>query len=193
MAMRAEEALELLRQGNERFASGTTKHPNQDSPRRAELMKGQNPFAVVITCSDSRVVPELIFDVGLGDIFVIRVAGNVVDDFVLGSVEYAVEHLGVSLVMVLGHGSCGAVTAALGGSSAVGAIASIMDAIRPGVEAAREKAGDALQNAIVENVRNSVKQLEDSDPVLIGKVKTGKLSIVGAFYDLDSGKVDVIN
>ena len=115
-----EQALQKLMEGNARYASGNTSHPDQSMERRYELVAGQHPFAVIVGCSDSRIAPELIFDQGLGDIFVIRAAGQVLDDVAIGSIEYAVEHLGVPLVVVLGHDSCGAVTATLEGGEVAG-------------------------------------------------------------------------
>lgn len=124
----AEEALQARREGNRRFATGQAIHPHQDAARREEVRPGQRPFAAILSCSDSRVPPEVIFDWGVGDLFVVRTAGHGVDDVALGSIEYAVEHLGVPLLVVLGHTRCGAVTAALHGDEAPGHIAAV---IRP--------------------------------------------------------------
>src|SRR3954451_10886779 len=116
----ADQALSRLLAGNERFVAHKERHPDESAGRRRELVSGQHPFAVILGCSDSRVAPELLFDEGLGDLFVIRVAGNIVDDDILASIEYAVEHLGTKLVVVLGHEKCGAVSAAVSGESTVG-------------------------------------------------------------------------
>jgi carbonic anhydrase len=130
------------------------------------VVTGQHPFAVILTCSDSRVPPEVIFDQGIGDLFVIRNAGNIVDDVVIGSIEYAVEHLHTPLVIVLGHQQCGAVTAALKGGKATGHIASVIEKILPAVADARKQPGDSLLNAIDANVARMVNELRASHPVL---------------------------
>lgn len=156
------EAITLLIEGNDRFASGQPLHPRQDPERRAELSTSQQPFAVIIGCSDSRTSPEVLFDQGLGDLFVIRVAGNVVDDHALGSVEYAVEHLHTQLVMVLGHARCGAISAAretvAAKGHAEGHVDSLVASIRPAVEATLGQDADATCKA---NIRNVVRALRD--------------------------------
>ena len=187
-------ALQKLIDGNLRYAQGNASHPNQSLERRAELVSGQHPFAVILSCSDSRIPPELVLDQGLGDIFVIRTAGEVVDNASLASIEYAVDHLGVPLVMVLGHDSCGAVTAAVQGGEAEGHLGSLIDFIRPAVEQAREagEESDLLNSSIDNNVHNIVEALENSQPILSEKVEKGELTIVGARYHLDSGVVDIL-
>jgi carbonic anhydrase len=187
-----EQALQMLMEGNARFISGNASHPNQSMERLSELTAGQHPFAVIVGCSDSRVPPEVIFDQGLGDIFVIRTAGQVLDDVAIGSIEYAVEHLAVPLVVVLGHDSCGAVTAAVMGGEAEGHLDSIVNFIEPAVDDAREmgNASDLLNNSIDNNVYNIVDELKDSQPILSEKVENGELLIVGARYHLDSGEVE---
>jgi carbonic anhydrase len=181
----------MLLSRNQAWASGRAECTGQSPARRAEVAAGQHPIAIVVGCSDSRVPPEALFGQGLGDLFVIRVAGNVVDDDVLGSVEYAAEHLGVSLVMVLGHERCGAVEAALAGEGAAH-VAAIVSRIRPAIERARKQPGDPLENAVRDNVANSVREIASSQSVLAPMIKQGKLKIVGARYDLDSGLVEVI-
>ena len=187
-------ALQQLMEGNLRYAEGNASHPHQSPERRAELISGQQPFAVILGCSDSRIPPELIFDQGLGDVFVIRTAGEVVDNASLASIEYAVDHLGVPLVMVLGHDSCGAVTAAVQGGEAEGHLGSLMDFIRPAVEQAREagEGSDLLNGSIDNNVFNIVEALKSSQPVLSEKVEAGELMILGARYRLDSGLVEIL-
>ena len=187
-------ALQKLMEGNLRYAEGNASHPHQSPERRAELISGQHPFAVILGCSDSRIPPELIFDQGLGDVFVIRTAGEVVDNASLASIEYAVDHLGVPLVMVLGHDSCGAVTAAVQGGEAEGHLGSLMDFIRPAVEQAREagEGSDLLNGSIDNNVFNIVEALKSSQPVLSEKVDAGELMILGARYRLDSGLVEIL-
>lgn len=183
------DGLQKLIEGNKRFAESKTEHINQSAARRTELAKGQKPFAVVVTCSDSRVPPEIIFDQGLGDLFVIRTAGNIVDDIGLGSIEYAVEHLGVKLCVVLGHEKCGAVDAAVKGGRAEGHIQNLIDAIRPVVEKEKKNKGDLLDNSIKANVLRIVDQLNSSEPILKEFVHDQKLTVIGARYDLDDGIV----
>jgi len=185
----ADESLARLQAGNDRFVAGQVIHPNSGPARRAEVAKGQQPFAIVVGCSDSRVGPEVVFDQGLGDLFVVRTAGNVVDDVALGSIEYAVEHLGVPVILVLGHTRCGAVAAAVAGGEAHGHVGSIVEKIKPAVEETKGKEGDAVDNAVRANVRNVVKQLRGAGPILSGLVKSGKLRVVGGCYDLDRGRV----
>ncbi len=188
----ADQALRTLIDGNKRYASLKQKHPNQGLKRRAEVSKGQKPFAVIVGCSDSRIPPEILFDQGLGDIFVIRVAGNIVDDVALGSIEYAVDHLGATLVVVLGHSKCGAVTATVQGGEAHGHIGSIVKAIVPAVKKAKGKKGDLTDNAIRANVELVSKQVKTSTPILAKLVRAGKVKVVGAYYDIDSGLVEIL-
>ena len=145
------QALEKLVEGNKRYFLLKQSHPNQGIERRKEVKNGQKPFAVIVGCSDSRIPPEIIFDQGLGDLFVIRVAGNIVDDVALGSIEYAASHLGSQLVVVLGHSKCGAVTATVQGGEVHGHIGSIVKAIAPAVERAKAETGDLTDNSIKAN------------------------------------------
>ena len=185
-------AWKSLTAGNERFVDGHTHHPNQSVARREELAKGQHPFAIVVGCSDSRLSPEIVFDQGLGDLFVVRVAGNIVDDNALGSVEYAVDHLGAKLIVVLGHEKCGAVAAAVASPTAPGHVNSIVKAIQPAVAKAKKEKGDVVDNAVKENVKLVVSELDNSQPVLAKLVKAGTVKVVGARYDLDTGKVEIV-
>jgi carbonic anhydrase len=161
------EAISKLKEGNARYTGGNPQHPRQAKDRRAELTKSQHPFAVVIGCADSRVPPEIVFDQGLGDLLVNRVAGNVIDDHSLGSTEYAVDHLGTRLIVVLGHQSCGAVKAAketiAAKGKAPGHIESLVTAIKPAVE---ETVKDDLDATIKANVNNVVRALRSSRPIL---------------------------
>ncbi len=191
-AVSAESALRKLLDGNARYVSAGPAYPNQTVARRTEIIKGQHPFAIIVGCSDSRVPPEIIFDQGLGDLFVVRLPGHVVIDEVLGSIEYAVEHLGTRLVMVLGHERCGAVEAVVKGAEASGHIGSLVKAIKPAVDRAKSRPGDLLENAIRENVAMTVVGLQSSLPLLAHQVKDGGLKIVGAYYSLDDGKVTII-
>lgn len=188
----SEVALQRLMLGNKRFVSSKLKHENQTAKRRTELAKGQHPFAVVVTCSDSRVAPEILFDQGLGDIFVVRVAGNIVDDNALGSIEYAVEHLGANLVVVLGHTKCGAVSATVSGGEAPGHIKSLCDAIKPAVEKAKKQDGDVLDNAIINNIIDVTQKIMDCEPILKELVKENKISVAPAEYDITTGKVTLL-
>ena len=186
----AEESLKKLMDGNRRFVSETYDRGDIGPGRRAEISKGQRPFAVIVDCSDSRVVPEFIFDQGLGDLFVIRTAGNIVDDIAIGSVEYAVKHLGVRLVLVLGHDDCGAVKATVAGGKAEGHIDAILQAIRPAVAVAMQKPGNLLDNAIAQNVDMVINRLQSAQPILSQALQAGDVRIVGGVYHLKDGSVD---
>ncbi len=186
------QALEMLLSGNSRYVSGNAVRPHQDTARRTELAAGQKPFAIVLTCSDSRVAPEILFDQGLGDIFVVRTAGNIADDVALGSIEYAAEHLGSRLIVVLGHQKCGAVTAAVQGGDAQGHIASIIRAIQPAVSAVKGQEGDAILNATIQHVRLTVSQIAACPPIIDTMATKGQLQVVGALYALDKGTVTLI-
>jgi len=183
------DALKLLIKGNETFMAGKPARPNQSSRRRREVAGGQTPFAIVVGCSDSRIPPEMVFDRGLGDLFVVRTAGNVLDDAVLGSIEYAVLHLSVRLIVVLGHTSCGAVRAAMDDHPDPGHIPHLVEAIRPAVEKARRMAGDLYLNAVKANTAGIVHGLRNAPPVLANIARKGTLKVIGAIYHLDSGKV----
>ncbi len=187
----ADQALKQLLDGNQRYAKHVSTHPDQSALRLQQVAKTQKPFVTVLSCSDSRVPPELLFDQGLGDIFVIRVAGNIVDDAVLGSIEFSTEQLNVPLVMVLGHERCGAVSAAVKHTEVPGHISTLTRAIMPAVERVKDKAGDPIDNAVRANVQMVVEELKSS-ALLAERVKQGTLKIVGARYDLDSGSVGLI-
>jgi carbonic anhydrase len=189
----ADEALARLIAGNQRYVRHEEQRPNQSLARRKALGAGQHPFAVVLGCADSRVSPELLFDQGLGDLFVIRVAGNTVNDTVLGSIEYAVEHFGTKLVMVLGHEKCGAVSAAVEGSATPGHIKALVAAIQPSVEATREQPGDRIHNCVIANARRVAKQVRESEPILKDEVEKHGVKVLAADYDLDSGKVNLLD
>jgi len=185
--------LVLLMEGNKRFASEKSIHPHQDSAQRKKVSSGQKPFAVIVGCSDSRVPPEIIFDQGIGDLFIIRVAGNIVDDMALGSIEYAVEHLGTELVVVLGHSKCGAVTATAKGEEAPGHIESIAKIIKPAVEKAKGQKGDIIENAIRNNIEMVKNKILSSEPIITKMVREGRLKVIGAYYDIDTGIVEFEN
>jgi carbonic anhydrase len=187
------EAISKLKEGNGRYTSGNLQHPGQTTERRTELANVQHPFAVIVSCSDSRVPPEIVFDQGLGDLFIVRVAGNVINDEGLGSIEYAVDHLGSRLILVLGHQRCGAVQAAketiAAKGKAPGHIESLVTAIKPAVEATAKKDLDATIKA---NVNHVVDELRASTPILKTKVDSGQVQVIGGYYGLDTGAVTFI-
>jgi carbonic anhydrase len=196
----ATDAIERLRDGNRRFVSGeSTMEESVRQTRRADLVSGQNPFAIVLACSDSRAPVEFVFDQGLGDLFVIRVAGNVVAPSQVGSVEYAATELGTRLVVVLGHSNCGAVDAALKELRREQAhrspnLRAIVDRIRPAVEPLLEENEDvSLQDAVIANVIRSVERLHHGSSILEDLVKSGDLLIVGAEYSMESGVVTFLD
>jgi carbonic anhydrase len=188
------EAISKLKEGNGRYTSGNPQHPGQTTERRAELAKSQHPFAIIVSCSDSRVPPEIVFDQGLGDLFICRVAGNVINDEGLGSIEYAVDHLGVRLIMVLGHQRRGAVQAAketiAAKGKAPGHIESLVTAIKPAVEATVN--GD-LDATIKANAKHVVQVLRSSTPILKAKVDSGEVQVIGGYYSLDTGAVTFLD
>lgn len=193
LATTADEALAELKAGNRRFVAGKHQSPNLDLKRVREVVAGQKPEAVILGCADSRVPPEVIFDEGIGDLFVVRVAGNIAEPATTGSVEYAAEHLGVPLVVVLGHHKCGAVKAtAEAHGPAEGNIGEIVKEIQPAVEAARAHPGaeGLVDDAVHQNAALVAAQLLSESPVLSHLVHEGKVKIVTAIYDLDSGKVE---
>lgn len=214
------EALSKLKEGNGRYTSGNPQHPHeskderaymaknsyenagaislgmtaeQAAKRRAELTKSQHPFAIILSCSDSRVPPEIVFDQGLGDLFIVRVAGNVINDEGLGSIEYGVEVLGARLIVVLGHQSCGAVDAAMktiaAKGKAPGHIQSLVMALQPVVEATPKGNLDTMIKA---NVQHVAAALRSSAPILKGKVDSGEVQVIGGYYDLDTGAVSFL-
>src|SRR3712207_1905728 len=189
------QALRLLKEGNEQFRTDAPFRGAQGRERRVELARGQAPFCVLVGCSDSRVPPELLFGRGLGELFIVRNAGNTVDTAALGSIEYGVGVLGCPLVVVLGHEACGAVAAAVDvvekNATFPGVIGEMVQPIIPAVlEAQRVGGNNLLDNAIVANAKRVAKRLETQSPVLQEALRTGKLKIVPARYDLDDGNVD---
>jgi carbonic anhydrase len=186
LSLSPEASLVKLKAGNARFFSRISSAPKATQERRLETAQTQHPFAVVVGCADSRTAPEIIFDQNIGDLFVIRTAGNLVDDYALGSIEYAVDHLGVRLIVVLGHERCGAVKAAVDGGPASGHVEELVRAIRPAVKAARSDPGDLLTNAVKENaLRVAAKIKKEAE---LGRT-AALVKVVTAYYDLDSGKV----
>ena len=184
--MNSKEAINRLIKGNNLFIESKQEFPNLSDLRREELAAGQRPFAVIISCSDSRVPPEIIFDCGLGDLFVIRNAGNIVDDIVIGSVEYAVSNLGTELVVVLGHSECGAVKAAVEGAEDSEAIKNIVYSIKPAVDVKNP------HDAVTNNVKLQANRLKTSGIIIPDLLNQGKINIIGGHYDLKSGKVNML-
>ncbi|MGA2938851.1 MAG: carbonic anhydrase [Syntrophobacteraceae bacterium] len=195
----ADEALKRLQDGNQRFrANRTTIRETSTPSTREALAAGQKPFAIILSCSDSRVPPEIIFDQGLGEIFVVRVAGNIPDPVILGSIEYAAEHFNCPLVMVLGHKRCGAVSAAVESQGHPhGNIGAIIKTITPAVKQARKDAkgvsqSDLVEAAIDNNIKLVAKSLTRQSPVIRSLVDAGRIKVVNAKYDLDDGTVRLL-
>lgn len=195
-ASAAEDPLDRLLAGNQRFRTGRARHPRQSLADVRRLATGQRPFVVVLGCADSRVSPEVLFDQGLGDVFDNRVAGNVVDPVVLGSIEYAVSEMSPPLLLVLGHERCGAVTAAVSalstGQPPPGSIGAVIDALRPAIEEIRDEPGDRVENAVRANVRLQAGRLTEHSAIIRAAVEAGALQVVGARYDLDTATVTVV-
>lgn len=193
-AVPSDQALKMLKDGNARFASGKGTHPKTSLNRVVETATGQFPFATILTCSDSRVAPEITFDKDIGDLFVVRDAGNVVDPTVTGSVEYAVAHLKTNIVVVMGHTHCGAVAAAVSRGHAEGSIGGILREIEPSVKQVKGSkpslTGEKLVDTVAEaNVRHSMNSLLASSPALRRAIKSGSLRVVGALYNVSNGRV----
>ncbi|MEG4988138.1 carbonic anhydrase [Microcoleus sp. BR0-C5] len=184
-------ALQKLIDGNKRFVDSKRQNPNQDFGRLTEVAKSQKPFAAILGCADSRFPSEIIFDQGLGDLFVCRVAGNVVTSEETGSLEFGTLVLGAKVLVVVGHKRCGAVDATIKGAQVPGQIGSLLDAIRPAVESSKDQAGDKLENACKANVRLQANKLKAS-PVISKLIAENKLKVVGGYYDLDTGTVTII-
>lgn len=189
--MTIEQVIDRLKLGNERFVADKLDGQLQDSSRRISLTGGQHPYAIILSCADSRVVPELAFDTGLGELFVVRVAGNVANSSSIASIEYAVAHIGSPVIVVLGHQSCGAVTAAVAGGDNGYNLNHLLSHIVP---AMAHSGADAEVNDVVRNnaVLNA-KELETRSAIISQAVADGKLKIVPAYYHLDSGKVEFLD
>ncbi|MFJ9574890.1 carbonic anhydrase [Streptomyces sp. NPDC101191] len=189
-------AFDALLSGNKRFIAGTPEHPNQDAARRTDLAPGQDPFAVVLGCSDSRLAAEIIFDQGLGDLFVVRTAGHVLGSEVLGSVEYATSVLGARLVVVLGHDSCGAVAAARAavedGFSAKGFVRDVVERVTPSILAARASGLTSDSDIVDEHIRHTVDLLLDRSRLLAEQVEAGEIAVVGLGYRLAEGSARLV-
>lgn len=188
-------ALKRLKEGNKRYVDGVAKRHDFKHEREA-LVGGQNPFAAILSCADSRIAPEYAFDTGRGDLFVCRVAGNFANDDTIASLEYAVAVLNVPLIFVLGHEACGAVDATIkslkDGTTLPGHMPSLVTAIAPAVKASSQQAGDALNNAIKQNVIDNVARLKSAAPILNAAVEQNKLKVVGGIYELEDGEIETV-
>jgi carbonic anhydrase len=186
-----------MREGNERFVAGQSSHPNQDSSRRSSLVENQHPFAVIFGCSDSRLAAEIIFDVGLGDVFVVRTAGQVIDDAVLGSLEYSVGVLGVPLIAILGHDSCGAVSATKAavdtGEMPPGFIRDLVERITPSVLTSIRQDKHEVNDMVVEHVKQTAQRLVDSSRVISDAIESGRTAVIGLSYSLAEGRANVVS
>ena len=186
-----------LREGNERFVNGETSHPNQDASRRSSLVENQHPFAVIFGCSDSRLAAEIIFDVGLGDVFVVRTAGQVIDDAVLGSLEYSIGVLGVPLIVVLGHDSCGAVSATKSavetGQMPTGFIRDLVERITPSVLTSLRNNETGVNDMVVEHVKQTSQRLVDSSRVISDAIQDGRSAVIGLSYSLAEGRANLVS
>lgn len=189
----ADSALNNLKEGNKRFVEGKSIKPHQDLQRIKEVSLGQKPFAIIVGCSDSRVPNEIIFDQGLGDLFIIRTAGQVSTFASWGSIEFGNAVLGANLIVVLGHSKCGAVSAACQIPDVPGHIVTLINAIKPAAKLAEAQEGDLVENAVKINVAMQVQQLENLEPVLTKAVTSENLKIVGAVYNLETGTVEFLD
>lgn len=188
--MTIENVLDRLKEGNSRFAEDKLDGRLQDSKRRDELTSGQQPFAIVLSCADSRVVPELAFDTGMGELFVVRVAGNVANNSSIASMEYAVAHCGSQVIVVMGHQSCGAVTAAMSGGDNGHNLNHLLSHITPALAASN---GSTDVTEVVKiNAKMTADELLTRSSIIRDAVNAGKVKIVPAYYNLDSGKVDFL-
>jgi carbonic anhydrase len=187
-----DEALKRLVEGNKRFIEEKRQSPNQSRLRLQQTAVAQYPFASILGCADSRVPAEIVFDQGLGDLFVVRVAGNVASQTAIGSLEFSTAVLGSQLIVVLGHARCGAVTAAIKGDPLPGRIGVFVEEIKPAVQRVKFKTGDIEENSIISNVQYQVEKLKEASTILSNLIEQGKLKIVGGRYDLATGKVTLV-
>ncbi len=187
-------SLQKLAAGNSRFSHHHPVHPDEDIKRMISISKEQHPFAAIVCCSDSRVPPELLFDQGFGDLFVIRTAGNIIGGVELGSIEYAVEHLGIKLIIVMGHENCGAVKAFIAGGEAPGHIKEIVDSLKNEQEIIKIPVTDVnrLDDCVIANVWHGVNELKTASAIIHEKIEKNELQIVAARYDLDDLKVTLL-
>lgn len=184
-----DEALARLKSGNERFTQDSLENLNYDSRLRKVLAEGQDPYAIILSCADSRVVPEMVFDTGLGELFVIRVAGNIANPSTVASIEYAVAHLDVNLIVVMGHESCGAVTAALqDGDAGSYSLNHLLEFIQPAREACED--GADVNTVVKKNAELTAEMLAANSPIIQNEINNGELKVFSAYYSLSTGYVD---
>ncbi len=188
--MNSQEVIQRLKDGNDRFVADKLDGKLQDSSRRDNLTGGQHPYAIILSCADSRVVPELAFDAGLGELFVVRVAGNVANTSSIASIEYAVAHIGSPVLVVLGHQSCGAVTAAITGGNNGYNLNHLLSHIQPALAACPKDAG--INDVVRKNAELTVEDLKSRSAIIKGAVDSGKLQVLPAYYHLDSGRVEYL-
>ncbi|MCL4118617.1 UNVERIFIED_CONTAM: hypothetical protein GTU68_013546 [Idotea baltica] len=188
--MTIQDSLNRLKEGNERFVADKLDGKLQDSSRRNDLTGGQQPYAIILSCADSRVVPELAFDTGLGELFVLRVAGNVANSSTIASIEYAVAHCGSKLIVVMGHQSCGAVTAALAGGDNGYNLNHLLSHIAPAMAKADD--GAEVNDVVKINAELNADELKNRSSIIGNAVASDDVKIVSAYYNLDSGKVDFL-
>ena len=188
--MKTSTNIDRLKNGNSNFVKDRLTNNNQDSDRRIKTVSGQNPFAVILACSDSRVVPELIFDTGLSELFVVRVAGNIANQSSIATIEYAVAHLDVGLIVVLGHQNCGAVTAAVKGAGGSKHLDHLLNHVKPAIT---KSSSDIIDNIAIENARLTAGKLNSDSKIIADATSTSDLKIVPAFYSLETGKVDFLD
>ncbi len=186
--MTIQDSLSRLKEGNSRFAGDQLESKLQDGSRRKSILNGQQPYAIILGCSDSRIVPEIMFDTGLGELFVVRVAGNVANTSSIASIEYAVAHLGTKLIVVLGHQGCGAVTAAVAGGENGHNLSHLLSHITPAIVASKK--GAAVDEVAIKNTELTVADLKNKSEIIKTALEKGKIGVVAAYYYLDSGKVD---
>ena len=191
-----QQAWERLLEGNERFVANTSSHPRQDAARRAELVNGQHPFAAILGCGDSRLAAEIIFDLGLGDAFVVRTAGQVLDDAVLGSLEYSAAELEIPLIMVLVHDSCGAVTATrnslISGTMPPGFIRNLVEGILPSVISPDLPDDATINEMVIEHTRQTAARIAEQSAIIREAVEGGTVAVIGVFYHLSDGKAELV-
>lgn len=191
-----QQAWKRLLEGNERFVANTSSHPRQDAARRAELVNGQHPFAAILGCGDSRLAAEIIFDLGLGDAFVVRTAGQVLDDAVLGSLEYSAAELEIALIMVLGHDSCGAVTATrnslISGTMPPGFIRNLVEGILPSVISPDLPVDATINEMVIEHTRQTAARIAEQSAIIREAVEGGTVAVIGVFYHLSDGKAELV-
>ncbi len=188
----ADEALTILLNGNKRFSSGNAQHPHQSPDWREKIQAGQSPIAVVVSCADSRVPPEIIFDQGLGDLYVIRTSGHVIDQFLVGNIEYAVTTFGIPLILVLGHQKCNEIISAIYDEKPSENVKQIVEHLKLAYQDVKDQDGDEVYNTVLSNIRLMVEKIKTWDPVLSKLVVQGNLKNVGCVYSVKTGQVERI-